>query len=679
MAKKQKKIKVRLMAMILCVAFSLSGLQTTVGAEAEEALIEDGSYTGKNYLYYGYNTLEGSYVNTTNTGSKPILSKVETLQGAADPASYGSTSYIYDSSIYSFYEKFSATVNVNYKGVAFSGKAKAEFSTTMNSTENRLYIRHTAYFYTKDYSNETAIIDLNQNLAEGFEKDVRALYATKPYEIFDTYGTHLITQYYTGGRLDLNFSYKNKEKKTEQEIRESVEASYGKVSGSVHASQSKKSELIENNATLISFSTGGTTEAQITGRSIAAVAQEFKNWQSSIDKKPDICGVKQGSLYPIWDLFSDEPEIRNALKKAYEDEQERKALGLKNMDRGPITDITAFYADSYEAAQAKVPDGYYIVQAENPSDIDRPNLDANHYGRGKYIFLACTYKPVVNQQKKRLNPIVDFKVAKGKSTEFDNYHKVPLDLNMGQGGPYLYLFYRRATDAEYMNKDTLYISAIKGYYGKNYVPPANWFVNGDSVELNKGIKNRDGKDNYTNLMFQNDYRLMEADEILKDSYEEETIVAVSDYMEDIPFDESKPLIESDEDVFEYEEGFEDELPDDSETPDESDEGKADEDASEDKLPDDDSETSDESDEGKTDNEAASEDEFSDDSLLEGGLYNSEAASEDEFPDEGQSDDGLLLAVPKTGDNSSPTVIILPIMGIVLAALLIADQKKRRMK
>lgn len=509
--------KLRLSGIAIAVSLILC-LISVPGLDAKAQYATKGDISEKNYLLYGYNALYGGYINTTNTGTRPILNQSLTQINNVDSTSYSNTGYIYSSSIRKLYEQFSGAFSGSYSGIAFSGKVKTEFSTTKDINENRTYMRYSAYFYDKDISNNIALSDLPNYLSSNFIQDVEALYNKNKNkgkddnnnylaEIFSTYGTHLILQYYTGGRLDVNYSYTNTDAKSESEIKASVEATYAKISATATADDKKKAQLVESHASLTSESCGGQTNYQVSGTTVESIAQQFTVWKNHIDEKPDICGVKNGALLGIWELFPQGSNINTALYNEYKRELAAKEAGLDNLDGGPITDITVLVGNTKEAAIAKLPKDYYIALSLDPGN-DCRYLDANHHGGGQYIYIAYTYQPVMNVDHKTLYPIIDFCVKKGKSTTLNGYTKIPIDLNksQGKGTPDIFLFFRRASSTQYDKEDTLYISRICGYYGKDYVLPANWFAPTDSLQLNEGVKAKEGGDDYVNLAFQNTYR-----------------------------------------------------------------------------------------------------------------------------------------------------------------------------
>lgn len=507
-------------AAVACILFGMTatpGLdakaQSAAAESTEQSSGTDSSQSeisGKNYLLYGYNSLQGGYINTTNTGFKPILGKCQETVDDPTSASYDHISYTHSTSIRDFYEQFSGAFDGSYSGIAFSGNVKSEFSTTRDISQNREFMRYTSYFYDKDISNDTAVSDLSEYLSPNFVKDVKSLYKSNPAEIFSIYGTHLIMQYYTGGRLDINFSYTNTDAHSESEIQASVAATYARVSSSATADDINKSQLVDQHSNLTSESVGGPTTYHVSARTVDSMAQQFSQWQSHLDENPDICGIKTGALKGIWDLFPNDPDISKALYKEYQNELTAKENGLDDMDGGPITDITVLVGSSHDEAAAKLPAGYYIALTLDPGS-DNKNMDANHRGGGPYIYVAYTYQPVTDVHHHKLNPIVDFFVKEGKNTEIQGYGKIPIDLNKGQhGSPCIYLFFRRATQGEYNSSKTLYISRLAGYYYTDYVLPANWYAPSNSLQLNDGAKPHVGHDDFVNLAFQNTYRDMNA-------------------------------------------------------------------------------------------------------------------------------------------------------------------------
>jgi hypothetical protein len=439
-----------------------------------------------NYHLYGYDVLNSGYIHTMDVKDHPILDatklKAKLFTSSSDKGS--DILYTYSSRMNSFYSKFNSSVDVKYKGVAFSGKISDEFNLEKQTSSTQTFIRYIQYhtLYKSAFTGETS--DLQAMLTDQFKADAAA-FQDDPQKLFAKYGTHLITKYYLGGRADLNFVFNNTSSSSDEDIRNSVSAAYGRISGDGSADNVTKSKLVLDNSTLTLKTYGGDF---ISGDTVDALAKQFPDWTKSIQGSPNICrlGNFDESMLPVWQLMTD---AKVAAK--YEAEFNREAAGrqidldgLVDIPPAPqtyITDIVVLDAGSDQAAQHKLPAGYTpVYQAPGSDRTDW--LDCNHNAGGDFIYIAYKTGP------DKANAITDIYTATGKSTSFSGFTKIDQDLNRGAGGDFIYLFYRKATAADLANSKTSYLREIRGFYGKSNSLPSGWSWPGQYVDLNKGAK-----------------------------------------------------------------------------------------------------------------------------------------------------------------------------------------------
>ena len=437
-----------------------------------------------NYLLYGYHVLNSGYIHTVDVKDHPILdeSKME-AKFYKESTDKGSDVYYSSSSRMSdFYSKFNATVSADYKGVAFSGSITSEFGVEKQTSEKQMFIRFIQYhtLFSRTFIGETE--DLVGMLTDRFKADL-IKYKDAPEKIFEKYGTHLITKYYLGGRADLNFTFTNNSSSSAETIRASVDAAYGRVSGSATAEDEEKSKLVLENSTLSLKTYGGDF---VSGNTVGALAQAFPAWAKSIESSPNICriGNFNDSMLPIWELVADKT-IAKALEDEFDRQAQSKTLFLGDLDyvatpqQKYITDIVVLSADDKDEALAKKPEGYELV-CLNPGSKSTSPLECNKDAGGAWIYIA--YKTDSDVTK----AITDIYVSTGKNTTYPSFHKITQDLNKDAGGDYIYLFYRKATKSEQKDLKTQYLREIRGFYGKSNTLPIGWRWPSINVDLNKG-------------------------------------------------------------------------------------------------------------------------------------------------------------------------------------------------
>ena len=330
--------------------------------------------------------------------------------------------------------------------------------------------------------------DLTSMLSQSFLDDVEKVDKGKMTvaQLFKDYGTHLIVEYYIGGRTRLNFTYTNDKNLSETEIRSRAQTTYNAVTAQVDVSKKEIAEEFAITARMNFQSFGG---ASITGKTVDAISSQMKEWTTTIPDNPTICGIGdfERSLKPIWELLNDEKygSVKKKIEKEFSEQAKIKSLFLGELDflddnNAYISDIIVVDGKTESAAKALVPSGYkYVCVNFNGDEI----LDANK-GRKHYIFIA--YKTT----KSRNGAITDIIVDLGENTTHKGYKKINVDLNKNVGGEFVYLFYKTATLDEAANPETKFIREIRGQYRKISSLPAGWSEPSITKDLNSGASGK---------------------------------------------------------------------------------------------------------------------------------------------------------------------------------------------
>lgn len=456
-----------------------------------------------NYLLYGYNVLKYGYINEKYIDTKYAVFDVAKLK-EGDGGNYKTTSttsteikYLYSKSASSLYEDFDITSSAKYKGVFFSGSVKGEYGLSTAISEDKVLIKHIQAHTTGEQAY-TVDVDTLQGMVSGSFSNAVVKYASgsaitnpnyNPDFILEHYGTHAITQYYTGGRSELNFVFTNQTQEREETIKASVEAAYRGFSGKASASDKQKSRLVLENSSTSFSSVGG---KNISGTTAESIASKFDEWVNSIKEYPVLCGIANfdQSLVPIWELV-DDAKISENLRTAFNTAAAKSETDLSMLSGVPlyITDIFVSSTAKSEDALQQIPDGYTKVLL-NPGTSSKDVLEANKGAGGNYIYIA--YK--LSTDKSRA--ITDIQVVSGDSasvTGDSEYTKIPVDLNEKAGGKYIYLCYKRITDDEKKSENianTVCLKEIRGIYADSYSIPDGWkwAYKSGSVDLNGGCK-----------------------------------------------------------------------------------------------------------------------------------------------------------------------------------------------
>lgn len=462
----------------------LGAFQNLNDEQGDEPLLTAGTLT--NYLLYGYNVLDDGYIDSKSIDkSAPIIDSAKLA--ASDFETVTNTSsdmdYLFSNTVSDFYSSLNVTAKSEYKGVFFSGSIKADYSISKSLHEQQTLIKYIQHHQTAEQYYKVGVSELKKKLSQDFIDDVKAYATTNPKKIFDTYGTHLIKQYYLGGRAELNFLYRNTAQQTKESLEVNVRAAYKSFSGSVDATTAKQAKVVTEHSTMSFKSKGGDN---LTGNSPSDISGKYDAWVKSIADKPVISGIADfdKALLPIWMLVDDKSAAESLEKKFIELAKAAQGV-LLSMDPTAmyITEIGVYSEPESKDALKEIPNGFVKVML-NPGTDSAEIMDANKGAGGDYIYIA--YKLSADPA----NAITDIKLAVGdsESASVDGYTKIKVDLNRGAGGKYIYLCYKTATSAE----DPC-LKEIRGVYASTanaYTLPSWWEWVSDRADLNKGSKGK---------------------------------------------------------------------------------------------------------------------------------------------------------------------------------------------
>ncbi len=212
-----------------------------------------------------------------------------------------------------FAEKLEGKLKVDLKKVV-SGEAEGKFSESKVSSQNSKTVYNTVMFTAQRVSY---FIVNNENLYELAKKNTAAWSDLTnpnilPAEIFEKYGTHIVTGVILGGRLELNYTLSSTdENKSEEEllaIAGKITANLSAVSGEVQASFDK-SEIESAKKSNCQIKTnvntyGGTSTKDTLVTSLETYNTGFANWYDSLDESNyALIDVTNDGLVPIWQVL----------------------------------------------------------------------------------------------------------------------------------------------------------------------------------------------------------------------------------------------------------------------------------------------------------------------------------------------------------------------------------------
>lgn len=298
-----------------------------------------------------------------------------------------------------------------------------------------------------------------------------------PEDLFSAYGTHFPVEVVTGGRLDYCCSTRVLEYHSTSSVSASAKASLdvgiGKIGlgGSSDVAKMISSFESASDEQLITY--GGSPEkaAMIGGTgSQAELRARFMAWLETVPH--NLAFINFGSpdcLRGIWTLC-DDPARRSQLESAAT-EYLKKRDAQNRLEADRIVDIVIVTGNN---AGIAAPQGY-----------EKISYDLNKGAGGDYIY-ACVRKEPVNVIKYQcISPVADLKVVIGDSASVatpPGYEKIPVDLNRGAGGKYIYLCKRMGLPG--VPDGGLRDLTVVGGSNANVVPPYGY--RRIDADLNKG-------------------------------------------------------------------------------------------------------------------------------------------------------------------------------------------------
>jgi hypothetical protein len=388
-------------------------------------------------------------------------------------------------SVTELFNSLNVSAGVEYKGVLFSGKVEAEFSTSSSSKATTKYAKGRGTQVTKDeYLKNTSPSKLKDLLDDIFRTDISTKSAAY---ILDTYGTHLIARCYWGGSAEFNYSYTGTELSSETDIKAALSATYAGFTGNTSTDAKNKASELNEKSSFTSSSRGGNNTAFM---SAEAFTNGYSNWVSSVKKNPDICGIPNFSndLIPIWQIAAEVSAGKGAEIKA---EFDRRATtrgvaleGFKYVPPEPVyTYVTAIDVQNF--SHTSVPSGYTnLVKTDMYNPDGGEVLDANKGNTGWY--LRIPYKREYGNNNH--NAIAELKLRYGPSSApyESGWTTIGLELNKGVVGSYVWLLYRRVNSGDTMAIDFIG-SYCEGSAGSGQILSGyDWVNTWERVDLNKG-------------------------------------------------------------------------------------------------------------------------------------------------------------------------------------------------
>ncbi|MDR2808096.1 MAG: hypothetical protein LBB43_03715 [Spirochaetaceae bacterium] len=470
------------------VTLEVVGIVEKEGATDPERIAVTGDDT---FLLYGYDVINSGYISRSDVKiTRPILD-LESVNAADMVRRTATTSSKWESasgeSVKELFESLNVTASAEYKGVVFSGKVSAEFSTSKNSTQTKRYAKGRGFHITQDeYLRNTAPSVLKTLLDDTFKTDVNSKSAAY---ILDSYGTHLIARAYWGGEAEFNYSYTGSSLTNTQDITVALNATYGGFTGSASTDAKNKATELNSNSSFTSSSRGGNNTSFMTAEQFTS---GYDAWVQSVRSKPDLCGIPNfnNDLIPIWTIAAEvNPAKATQIKTEFDKRVETRGVALAGFKYTPPPSPDPVYTyvtsiDVRNTSSSDVPSGFTnLVKTDMYNPGGGSVLDANAKAGGSW--LRIPYQTTARSHNREAIAEIDVVSTGSSSTRAtrSGWTTINMDLNKGAGGPYLWLMYRKVNQ-----NDTQAIDFIGSYCesgaGSGQINSGYSWVGG-RIDLNK--------------------------------------------------------------------------------------------------------------------------------------------------------------------------------------------------
>lgn len=341
-------MKKRFLSFILSIVMVLSLFSMYTFAE-EEQKSDNLSVEDSGMLGYGYDVTSGMELNRMNLAGFPILNMQDKswLEKVFvdDDINSTKTSNIVEYSAFKIGESISQQhqAGINAKIWVVNVDVSTKFNMS-NSVENAQSEKFEYYYYEmirRKIVMQMTVSDLRNHLDPTFEAELKSVNDKDDAKtVISKYGSHLITGYLLGGRLEATNYKSSQEKNISNESGLDLSAKMGVAIGAVSAGASysftqayASQENTKTQSSTYQCSTiGGRGVASMTldhlftkhdGMLDGSGNYEYSRWINALNNEEnlEILGISNGGqAIEIWDLLPMEPEYNNArryLSEAY--------------------------------------------------------------------------------------------------------------------------------------------------------------------------------------------------------------------------------------------------------------------------------------------------------------------------------------------------------------------------
>jgi hypothetical protein len=361
--------------------------------------------------------------------------------GLVEKKDLENTSFIRTSgtSISTYSSSLSASVGLEGSYMFFSGSVTTNFSKERYSYDS--YSFATYHILSNKYQlrlpTDWDASDLKPYLTAQAKVKLNDP-AVPPSSVFTIYGTHCLSGVVVGARSDYSVSGRTRDVKEGVSVGIYAEASFSKGYGSGTLNTSvitqQEFDLFSSNMEQHLEVYGGDSEL---GHNIIT-KNDYDAWIASIPNKLVFCNYTQNGLIPIWEFCDDDSrktELRNYYMNSWASDRE---IAVYPKPRFCILDIMVL-------------EGRVISNPYRYKDRDyyKMDFDLNRGCGGDSRYLWIYYLPGLENDT--ITPIAEIGLYDTSDHETlaelgAGFQSINVDLNMGAGGDFIYLAFRRRND-----------------------------------------------------------------------------------------------------------------------------------------------------------------------------------------------------------------------------------------
>ena len=337
------------------------------------------------YLLRGINVIDNPLLDRGDIKNKNILDEEKLGKPWFVAEDNSSTNYDVwvEESAYDLARSYVDKLGLSKKYKLFGMSANLNADHTEEVTQNIRYGLISAINSTNQFSTKITTDVLRNCLSEKFANDLKFATDKNIENVFDTYGTHLITKFSVGGKMDISFTTKPGVIKKKDEIKTEALRAFGFFANGGSDGTPQDISSFTSDCIYRIAAVGGDLS---TVPRVLMEGDGYKTWAESVLKQPDIYEIE--NLIPIWELISNKTQ-QDKFKEKYNELYKNSLKQLAN--KLPcIYKLRIDVRDDDKVDSNKTEEEYV---AKFDAAYGGGNADCNSTTGGKKVYILYEYRP----------------------------------------------------------------------------------------------------------------------------------------------------------------------------------------------------------------------------------------------------------------------------------------------